>query len=439
MSIGPILALLLLIVLKVITLETIRLGILGNSHLKPWEIIIIFFTTAYASISVDVTGIFDFLAYKIVYKAKGDGVKLFIFFYCFACILTSFTSNDIVILTLTPIIFYLGRHSNINVIPLLFAEFFGANTLSMLLYIGNPTNIIVGNALRLGFLDYTRIMWLPTIVATLANIGLLYAVFRKQITKRYTIDHKSRFHVRHWGGAVFSSVLLLAMLIVLAFSQTLGIPIWKVTAIFAALFMVEDLAFSIFFTLKELIVLPIKVQKELQRDKRELFGLYGIPEKKNEFWIAFERVPWKILPFILSCFIFVQGLNQYGVVDWLAKLMAGFSQTTAQGIFANGFLGLIMSNIINNQPMTIFLSGILVSKSFQVPPPAFMGSAYAIVIASNLGANITLIGALAGLMWEKILKSKGLEISYLDFMQTGLIITPVVFCLTLGMLYWVLG
>ncbi|MBI5789835.1 MAG: hypothetical protein HZA78_13375 [Candidatus Schekmanbacteria bacterium] len=69
------------------------------------EIIIIFFTPAYASISVDVTGIFDFLAYKIVYKAKGDGCKLFLFFYLFACPLTAFTSNDIVIHVMQDMIF----------------------------------------------------------------------------------------------------------------------------------------------------------------------------------------------------------------------------------------------------------------------------------------------------------------------------------------------
>ena len=59
---GPLLTLAALYALQIIDLQTIRLGILGNAQLRPWEILIIFLTTAYVSISVDVTGILDFFA-----------------------------------------------------------------------------------------------------------------------------------------------------------------------------------------------------------------------------------------------------------------------------------------------------------------------------------------------------------------------------------------
>ncbi len=431
---GPVLALAVLVFSGVIDSDTMALGIKGTGPLRPWEIVVIFFTSAYVSISLEVTGILDFFSYKIVHKAGGNGLKLFLFFYLFSCFLTVFTSNDIVILILTPIIFYLGKHAALNIIPLLFAEFFGANTLSMLLYIGNPTNIIVGNALSIGFLEYTRVMWIPTVTAGVANLVLLFVFFRKALTVKFKPHFGVGFSVRNWADAVISCGLLLLMLATLTFSRPLGLPIWVVTSFFAGVFMAEDLAFGFYYTIKHKF-LPAS---EIIKDEREVFRLYGIPEERHEFWIAIKRIPWKILPFTLVFFILVAALGKLGAVDRLASLIAVYSGDLASSIAVNGILGFISANVINNQPMTILFSNVLISESFKISHQAFKGGAYAVIIASNLGANLTLFGALAGLMWRRILETKGLEISYSDFLKTGVFITPVVFILSLAALYLVL-
>jgi arsenical pump membrane protein len=314
-----------------------------------------------------------------------------------------------VILTLTPIIFYIGRHANINILPYLFVQFFGANTLSMFLYIGNPTNIIIGNALGFGFLRYTQIMWLPTFVATLANFILLFIIFRKQITRHYTINEQSKVTNHNPFFTSISLAGLALMLLSLAISQNMHWDIWEVTLFFAILF---------FFL--------------------HLFRLLFYPSKQSILGLTIHRMPWKILPFITVFFIYVQSLLQYGFVDNLAEISSHFSKNLFSGIFINGFSGIILANIINNQPMTILFSSVFVSKSFCVAENVFLGSAYAVIIASNLAANITLMGALAGMMWKKILGDKGLCISYWDFLKKGLLITPLVFFLTLLTLYFVL-
>jgi len=410
--------------------EILHSAIIGYGSLRPWEIIIIFFSVAYASVSTDITGIFDFIAYKIVRWANGHGMKLFTFFYLFACLLTAFTSNDIVILTLTPIIFYLGKHAKINVVPLLFAEFFGANTLSMLLYIGNPTNIIVGNALHLNFLEYTKVMWLPTIVAAVLNIVLLWLIFRKSITLQYKINQTHVAHVRNWLDAVISLSLLFAMLVTLSLSSNINLPIWVITSIFAGIFIIEDLIFSTYYYFRSIHVTPT------QLEKLEMIG--KIPKIKNEFFLAIKRMPWKILPLVVSFFILVATLNYYGIIDWLVSIVIPWCNSLGASIFSLGTLSLISVNIINNQPASVLFSYLLVNPGFGITPTNQLAGAYALIIASNLGANITLIGALAGLMWKKILKDKGIEISYWQFFKKGLIITPLVFYITLFTLYLVL-
>lgn len=37
------------------------------------------------------------------------------------------------------------------------------------------------------------------------------------------------------------------------------------------------------------------------------------------------------------------------------------------------------------------------------------------MIGSNVGANFTIIGALAGIMWASLLRERGLEVGYLRF------------------------
>jgi len=400
---GSIIAILLLIIFQVIDFETIRLGLAGDGRLKPWEIVVIFFTVAYVSVSLDITGIFDYLAYRIVLLSKGNGINLFIFFYLFSSILTVFTSNDIVILTLTPIIFYLGKHAHLNVVPLLFAEFFGANTLSMFLYIGNPTNIIVGNSIGLGFLEYTQVMWLPSLVAAVANLILLYIFFKKDLTAKFEQKLESVYEVISWNDAAVSSALTLIMLGILAFSQHLGLAIWEVTAAFMVIFVLKDL----------------------------ISGL-------GSFQNTVKKMPWQILPFILAFFILVANLKDIGAVDSLAVYTSDLSSNLGSSIFFNGTIGFLLVNMINNQPATILYSNILISDQFIAPDASFYGAAYAVITASNLGANLTLIGALAGLMWKRILKKKKLNISYWYFLKVGLIITPAVFFLTLLTLYFVL-
>jgi len=59
---------------------------------------------------------------------------------------------------------------------------------------------------------------------------------------------------------------------------------------------------------------------------------------------------------------------------------------------------------------------------------------FALIMGSNLGANITLIGALAGIMWRSILKFNNVNISYFEFAKIGLCITPTVIAVACAIL-----
>ena len=61
-----------------------------------------------------------------------------------------------------------------------------------------------------------------------------------------------------------------------------------------------------------------------------------------------------------------------------------------------------------------------------------MNYVYLSIIGSNIGAILTPLGALAGIMWMRILKHNNVKYNFLDFTKNGVIIlTPVLILLIL--------
>ena len=113
----------------------------ADTSVNPIKILVIFISMTILSIFLDELGVFRFLAEASLKKAGKSQIKLFITLYLTVSVLTVFTSNDVIILSFTPFICYFARNAKIDPIPYLAAEFVAANTWSMALIIGHPTNI----------------------------------------------------------------------------------------------------------------------------------------------------------------------------------------------------------------------------------------------------------------------------------------------------------
>ena len=115
------------------------------------------------------------------------------------------------------------------------------------------------------------------------------------------------------------------------------------------------------------------------------------------------RMPWKILPFALSMFILVEALSEVGWIGICATAMVSVAHNnyvaTAFGVMG---ISLLACQLLNNLPMTILFTRILQHPNFAqhagisdiVSQAAILG----LVIGSNLGACLTLVGSLAGIM-----------------------------------------
>jgi len=192
-------------------------------------------------IFINCLGVFEFISIWVIGKAQSR-IKLFFAVAGLAGTLTLFTSNDIVILTLTPILCSVANLTHINPIPFLICQFFMANIWSIALLIGNPTNIIVAQAENFGFVDYSKWMALPAVACGFSCLAIIYSRFRGHLSEKIDIPKKNpNEFLRDKNGAIFGLVSLVLCLGLLLVSSATPIPLWLITVIFGGLLLLKDM------------------------------------------------------------------------------------------------------------------------------------------------------------------------------------------------------
>jgi arsenical pump membrane protein len=392
----------LLLASGIASLTTIKSAIMPQMNIVPWQILIIFFGSAYICGSLDASGVLKLIAYKFASISK-NGKKLFINLVLLAGILTVFTSNDIVTLTLTPIIVYISQYANINPVPYLIAVFFASNTWSMFFYIGNPTNVVVAQAYSLNFIEYAKLMFFPTIVAILTSFFGFYLKYRNVLPEKLNIDFNSKnskvelqSFIKNTRYAFLSSGFFVLFFITIAIGDLIGLQLWKSILIFSGIYLMLNAAFSDVLSERDEIVV------EIGRFDYNLTFLFD----------TMKRVPWKMLPMVLIFFVFVHIFTRFGITKYVGSLFN--FQNELIGTIITTFVTAFAANVMINQPMTIFFA-----QAFYKKP---INYAMSLVVGSNIGGNITLIGALAGVMWSRILKLYGIEMNNKIFVRETLFV-----------------
>ena len=358
-------------------------SLVNKDGINPLQILILFLSMSAISIFLDEVGFFAHLASWVLKHVKKSQISLFIILYIFISLLTMFTSNDIIILTLTPFILFFCKNAQIDPKPYLVSEFIAANTWSMIFIIGNPTNIYLASSFNIGFLDYFKIMAIPTVFTGITEFVILFLLFRKSLfedIKPVEVNLKPLNKIPTYIAAIILGICTLFLVI----SSYINLPMYLICA---SSFLILIISILIFALLKR--------------------------QKPTELGKTFTRIPYELIPFIISMFTLVLSLEKYRITGEIAKFYGKNGST-----FIYGFSSAFVANLTNNIPMSVFYSSICNFASESIKIRAI----YSAIIGSNLGAFITPIGALAGIMWLSILKNHNIDYSYLDFLKYGVIV-----------------
>ena len=395
---APVLGSIALLLFRLLPLPVMWEGLTSSGSINPLKILTLFISMTTLSIYLDEVGFFSYIAGISLKFAKTSQLRLFCVLFLLVSVLTVFTSNDIIILTFTPFICYFSKKAEIDPMPYLFGEFVAANTWSMMLIIGNPTNIYLATANGIGFGAYTAHMLLPTLFAGITAFLLLLMIFRKPLSQPISIKEEKPA-IRDKGLVIIGLLHLVFCTVLLILSSYIGLEMWYITLGFAI---------SLF------LCVTIYKQKK------------GVKERVLLHTIM--RAPWELIPFVLSMFLLVLTLDRYQVTTIISDFFG-----TDHLVWKYGVTSFLAANVMNNIPMSVAFSSIV----SHLPEADRLPAAYASIIGSNIGAYFTPLGALAGIMWSGILNKMGIPFSFRKYISYGIRISiPVLIAALVGLLIY---
>lgn len=392
---------------------------IGTEALCPLQVMVIFYGMAYLCLSVNQTGFLKYIALRMAEGTRSQG-SAFAIVGVLTAVLTLMTSNDVVILSLTPIIIHMCDVKGYDPYPFLVLQFVSANVWSISLLIGNPTNVIAAGPAGLSFDRYVCFLAPSGVTAGLVSLAVIRLRFRGELTKPAALLSGVFLDVEagndapvaaaaasapadevDWVPAYITGGRLLATLVFASLDALHGVPLWVAVAVAGSAALVMDGA----------------------------MGLAGVGKARTLLRAVLGSLPWEVFPFVMSLFIVVQALDTAGIVGDLAGWMAIVAKRGPWAAIGGvGVASILACQVLNNQPMTVLFAKVLSHSNFDVGDERRRLAFGALIIGSNLGANLTLVGALAGPMWVKVCKLEGVEICHCRFITTMATITPFVAC-----------
>jgi arsenical pump membrane protein len=353
-----------------------------------WDAILLLIGMMALSVVAERAGFFDRVAALAIRAGGGSVPRLYGMVFLVGTLITATLSLDATAIVLTPIVYGTVVRLRLSPLPFMFACLYTANTASLFLPVSNLTNLLVYNAFDLGFARFALIMLLPATLAVAANAAVFAVLFRSDLRGSY----EAKLHAQVPADGRFLRLVTIGIVGVLAaffVSPLVGAPI-GVVALAGGAVVVAGARMGGWMRLRE----------------------------------AAGSVAWGIVVLVVGLFLVVQGVENAGLAAALREgfvFVGGESLPRILGVAAGAAVG---SNLINNVPMTIMairaMDGLFAGGALQP------GVAYATLVGTNIGPNLTVVGSLATLIWLNIVRGRGLEVGAKEFLRVGAISTPVI-------------
>lgn len=344
---------------------------------------------------LDEIGFFKWAALTMALTAEGQGKKLFLYIILLGAMISIFFNNDGTIIILTPIVYEIIKALGFkekNILPFIFACSFIADAASIPLVVSNLANIINADILGLSFNYYLSKMLIPGLIVIIGITIMLFLYYRKNIVNYYNprdIGNPDDV-ITDWGMFNVGVMVLFIVIIGYFIASKHKIPVSLISIIGAVVLLIFG-----------------KVKKSLEIKK------------------ILKKAPWDILIFAFSMYLIVFGLYKNGFNEILLNLLLKVQNNNRLLIaIYSGFVSTISACTMNNLP-SVMLS------AFTINDPRFTEIskeiiAFSSIIGNDLGAKLTPIGSLATILWFDILKLKGVEISWFDYIKAAFyVVTPV--------------
>lgn len=387
---------------------TVAVGLL--SPLEAWEVLEFLARPVLTIVSLMIitivasrAGLFRILAWHLARGAQGNSRSLFARLFFAGTMIGTLFTNDAAVLIFTPLVYELVEEireptwTDANRVPFYFAVLYVANLVGALV-ISNPINIIVADWFGIGFVEYTFWMAAPALVSIIVTYFGLVVFFRRSIPATYRVPAPIEPNPQERGLRAMTAGVLIATLIGFFSEPWSGVPTAFVAATGALVLLVLH----------------------------HFFGAKRVGSVITE-------VAWDAVIFVVGIFIVANGLRAVGLTDTIGAVLLAATEVGQQaGNFAAGLIAAVSSAVMNNHPT----AGIMALAIGDLPVDTITrrGMAFAALIGGDLGPKMLPIGSLAALLWFRILRSRGVEISYWQYVKLGVPVTLAAAVASLGVL-----
>ncbi len=368
-----------------------------------WDATFTFVALIIISLILDEAGFFHWTALHVTRWGGGRGRRLFPLIVLLGAVISAVFANDGAALLLTPIVIAILMRLEFSpqaTFAFVIATGFVADTTSLPLMISNLVNIVSANYFTITFDRYAMVMVPVDMVTLAATLGVLWLYFRNDIPVAYAITHLESPRSAIKDPLVFCAAFPVLLLLLLAYFITAQwlLPVSVVTGAAA-------------------LILLALAGRWLQGGR----GAYIVVRK------VLLEAPWQIVIFSLGMYLVVYGLRNAGLTYYVALALHYLvAQGTLVGVVGAGFIAAGLSSIMNNLPAVLVGSLAIHQMPGSVDPLMRDVLIFANIIGCDLGPKFTPIGSLATLLWLHVLGRKGISVSWIQYMRSGLLITPAV-------------
>jgi Na+/H+ antiporter NhaD/arsenite permease-like protein len=344
------------------------------------------------------TGVFNWMAFRAFRMARGNAWLLGMVLVLLTGLVSAFLNDVTAILLLVPLSIEIAQTVGIHPFAYVIPEVLASNIGGAATIIGDPPSTIVGSHLGLSFVEYAVNMAPIAILCMLPLLLLTTLMYWREFT----------------GSSKRPSPALVARLEADAriTDRRLLVKTGLVGAITLALFLTGDI-FGMppsVIALTGAAILVAWVRPDMHRMLRE--------------------VDWTTLVFFIGIFVVVGGLEESGVISWIAGIigdLAGDSLIIATILMV--WIPGIASGIVANIPFTVAALPIA-DYLTAVIPGAENGVVYwALILGADLGGNSTYLGSAPNIVAVGLLAQAGYRVSFGRFMRDGVPVTFVTLAL----------
>lgn len=322
-------------------------------------------------------GFFRWLCMRLAKAVHYKTVAIFVTFMVMSSILAMFIDSITVILFLAAVTVELAQLLKFNPVPMILSEIFCANLGGAATMCGDPPNIIIGTSLGYSFGDFISNTGLIVICALVLTVIYFFLAFHKQLRSDGTVDTSAfpdpKTAIRDKKSFTISCIIFaLAVVLLVTHAQT-GLTVATIGLGIAILTLVTS-----------------------GKEAVELM----------------KKVDYKTLLFFVGLFVVVGGLEQTGVLEVIAGLIAKVSGGNIKLMIAIIIWGsAIASAFVDNIPFAVTM--IPVIKSLAVAQGVDLSTlAWALSMGTDIGGSATPIGASANVVGTAVAAKHGHPIGW---------------------------